>query len=157
MCCATTRMLLESAKRAFLSKGVARLAKRGDRGKLTNIEQHKDKQPQPQPRPIDYDPKKTTSCGGFLVRFLVLVGASRGRTGPFFRLPGRGGCLGGPSTKWGGPGRPAGVRLAERTTSFDIRHNPTFDCKPIVLCIRQYVAASRFGGDIACGWIWDRK
>jgi hypothetical protein len=40
VCCATTRMLLESAKRAFLSKGVARLAKRGDRGKLTNIEQH---------------------------------------------------------------------------------------------------------------------
>jgi hypothetical protein len=30
------------------------------------------------------------SGGGFLVRFLVLVGASRGRTGPFFRLPGRG-------------------------------------------------------------------
>jgi hypothetical protein len=46
--------------------------------------------------------------GVFLVRILVLVGASRGRTGPFFRLPGRGGCLGGTtSTKWGGPGRPA--------------------------------------------------
>jgi hypothetical protein len=36
-----------------------------------------------------------------LVRILVLVGASRGRTGPFFRLPGRGGCLGGAPTKWG--------------------------------------------------------
>jgi hypothetical protein len=39
--------------------------------------------------------------GGFLVRILVLVGAPRGRTGPFFR-PGRGGHLGGPATKWGG-------------------------------------------------------
>ena len=52
--------------------------------------------------------------GGFLVRFLVLVGASRGRTGPFFRLPGRGGCLGGPPTKWGGRGRPAGHMAAPR-------------------------------------------
>jgi hypothetical protein len=33
---------------------------------------------------------------------------SRGRTGPFFRLPGRGGCLGGPSTKWGGLGEARG-------------------------------------------------
>jgi hypothetical protein len=36
------------------------------------------------------------------------VGAARGRSGPFFRLPGRGGHLGGPATKWGGRGRPAG-------------------------------------------------
>jgi hypothetical protein len=28
--------------------------------------------------------------------------------GCFFRLPGRGGHLGGPATKWGGRGRPAG-------------------------------------------------
>jgi hypothetical protein len=35
------------------------------------------------------------------------LGAALGR---FFRLPGRGGggCLGGPSTTWGGRGRPAG-------------------------------------------------
>ena len=64
-------MLLESAKRAFLSKGVARLAKRGDRGKLTNIEQHKDKQPQP--RPIEYDPKKTTSCASFYSYHITLA------------------------------------------------------------------------------------
>jgi hypothetical protein len=51
---------------------------------------------------------KRVESGVFLVRFLVLVGASRGRTGPFLRLPGRGGCLGGPPTKWGGRGRPAG-------------------------------------------------
>ena len=70
VCCATTRMLLESAKRAFLSKGVARLAKRGDRGKLTNIEQHKDKQPQP--RPIEYDPKKTTSCASFYSYHIII-------------------------------------------------------------------------------------
>jgi hypothetical protein len=52
-----------------------------------------------------------TPRGGFLVRILVLVGAApsaRGRTGPFFRLPGRGGHLGGPATKWGGRWRPAG-------------------------------------------------
>jgi hypothetical protein len=34
--------------------------------------------------------------------------ACRGRTGLFFRLTGRGGHLGGPATKWGGRGRPAG-------------------------------------------------
>jgi hypothetical protein len=44
----------------------------------------------------------------FLVRILVLVGVSRGSTEPFFRVPGRGGPLGGPATKWGGRGRPAG-------------------------------------------------
>ena len=46
--------------------------------------------------------------GGFLVRILVLVGVSRGSAEPFFRVPGRGGHLGGPATKWGGRGRPAG-------------------------------------------------
>jgi hypothetical protein len=49
-----------------------------------------------------------TRVGGFLVRILVLVGAPRARTGPFFCLPGRGGHLGGPATKWGGRWRPAG-------------------------------------------------
>jgi hypothetical protein len=50
--------------------------------------------------------------GGFLVRILVLVGAPRSRTGPFFRLPGRGGApLGGPATKWAGwPGEARGSR-----------------------------------------------
>jgi hypothetical protein len=46
------------------------------------------------------------SCN--LVRLRDLVGAPRGRIGLFFRLPGRGGHLGGPATKWGGRGRPAG-------------------------------------------------
>jgi hypothetical protein len=36
------------------------------------------------------------------------MGAPRGRTGLFFCLPGRGEHLGGPATKWGGRGRPAG-------------------------------------------------
>jgi hypothetical protein len=45
--------------------------------------------------------------GRNLVRLRDLVGAPRGRTGLFFRLPGRGGHLGGPATKWGGRGRPA--------------------------------------------------
>jgi hypothetical protein len=44
-----------------------------------------------------------------LVRLRDLVGAPRGRTGLFSRLPGRGGHLGGPATKWGGGrGSPAG-------------------------------------------------
>jgi hypothetical protein len=43
-----------------------------------------------------------------LVRLRDLVGAPRGRIGLFFRVPGRGGHLGGPATKWGGRGRPAG-------------------------------------------------
>ena len=47
-------------------------------------------------------------CGGFLVRILVLVGVSRGSAEPFFRVPGRGGHLGVPATKWAGRGRPAG-------------------------------------------------
>ena len=42
--------------------------------------------------------------GRFLSRLCDLVGAPRGRPGPFFRLPGRGGHMGGPATKWGGPG-----------------------------------------------------
>ena len=46
--------------------------------------------------------------GVFLVRILVLVGVSRGSAEPFFRVPGRGGHLVGPATKWGGRGRPAG-------------------------------------------------
>jgi hypothetical protein len=37
--------------------------------------------------------------GRFLIRLCDLVGAPRGRSGPFFRLPGRGGHLGGPATK----------------------------------------------------------
>jgi hypothetical protein len=59
--------------------------------------------------------------GGFLVRILVLVGAPRGRTGPFVRLPGRGGHLGGPATShqvgWSGEasgsrgGAPGGAAL----------------------------------------------
>jgi hypothetical protein len=43
----------------------------------------------------------TEPDGGFLVRILVLVGAPRGRTGPFFCLPGRGGHLGGTSHQVG--------------------------------------------------------
>jgi hypothetical protein len=46
--------------------------------------------------------------GRYLVRLCDLVGAPRGRPGPFFRLTGRGGHLGGLTTKWGGRGRPAG-------------------------------------------------
>jgi hypothetical protein len=46
--------------------------------------------------------------GRYLVRLCDLVGAPRGRPGPFFRFTGRGGHLGGPTTKWGGRGRPAG-------------------------------------------------
>jgi hypothetical protein len=56
------------------------------------------------PRP----PQNTPAHGRNLVRLRDLVGAPRGRTGLFFCLPGRGGHLGGPPTKWGGPGRPAG-------------------------------------------------
>jgi hypothetical protein len=54
----------------------------------------------------------TWRAGRFLIRLCDLVGAPRGRSGPYFRLPGRGGHLGGPATKWGGRGRPAGHRLA---------------------------------------------
>jgi hypothetical protein len=46
--------------------------------------------------------------GRFLIRPCDLVGAPMGRTGLFFCLPGRGGHLGGPTTKWGGRGRPSG-------------------------------------------------
>jgi hypothetical protein len=46
--------------------------------------------------------------GRYLVRLCDLVWAPSGRNGLFCRLPGRGGCLGGPTTKWGGQGRPAG-------------------------------------------------
>jgi hypothetical protein len=43
--------------------------------------------------------------GRFLIGLCDLVGAPRGRTGLFSRLPGRGGYLvGGPATKWGGRG-----------------------------------------------------
>jgi hypothetical protein len=46
--------------------------------------------------------------GRFLIRPCDLVGAPRGRFGPFFCLPGRGGHLVGPATKWCGRERPAG-------------------------------------------------
>jgi hypothetical protein len=46
--------------------------------------------------------------GRFLIRLCDLVWAPSGLNGQFCRLPGRGGCLGGPATKWGGRGRPAG-------------------------------------------------
>jgi hypothetical protein len=36
----------------------------------------------------------------------------RGSTEPFFRVPGRGGHMGGPATKWGGRGRPAAGHAA---------------------------------------------
>jgi hypothetical protein len=49
-----------------------------------------------------------TVDGRFLVRLCDLVGAPGGHPGPFFCLPGRGGHLGGPATKWGGRGSPAG-------------------------------------------------
>jgi hypothetical protein len=46
-------------------------------------------------------------CGRFLIRPCNLVGAPRGRTGLFFRLPGRGGHLGGISHQvgWSGEAR----------------------------------------------------
>jgi hypothetical protein len=54
-------------------------------------------------------PMARRHCGRNLVRLRDLVEAPRGRTGLFFRLPGRGGHLGGAATKWGGRGRaPAG-------------------------------------------------
>jgi hypothetical protein len=46
--------------------------------------------------------------GRFLIRLCDLVGAPRGRSVPFFCFPSRGGHMGGPTTKWGGRGRPAG-------------------------------------------------
>jgi hypothetical protein len=54
--------------------------------------------------------------GRFLIRLCDLVGAPRGRFGPFFCLPGRGGHLGGPATKWGGRERPAGHAAVPRAT-----------------------------------------
>jgi hypothetical protein len=48
------------------------------------------------------------TLGRFLIRLCNLVGEPRGRPGPFFRLPGRGGHLGEPATKLGGRGRPVG-------------------------------------------------
>jgi hypothetical protein len=50
--------------------------------------------------------------GRFLIRLCDLMRASSGRNGLICRLPGRGWCLGRPSTKWGGPGRPAGHTAA---------------------------------------------
>ena len=52
-----------------------------------------------------------------------MVWAPIGRNGLFCRLPGRGGCLGGPTTKWGGQGRPAGhtaVPSAARRVRFPL-------------------------------------
>jgi hypothetical protein len=46
--------------------------------------------------------------GSRIGAFLVLVWAPSARNGPFFSLPGRGGCLGEQTTKWGARGRPAG-------------------------------------------------
>jgi hypothetical protein len=55
-------------------------------------------------------PEEPTSqdIGRFRIRLCDLVGASRGRTGLFFCLPGRGWHLWEPATKWGGRGRPVG-------------------------------------------------
>ena len=50
--------------------------------------------------------------GRFLIRLCDLVRAPSGRNGLISRLPGRGGCLGGTSNKWGGQGRPAGHTVA---------------------------------------------
>jgi hypothetical protein len=52
--------------------------------------------------------------GRFLIRLCDLVGELRGRPGPFFRLPGRGGHVGEPATKWGGRGRPVGHAATRR-------------------------------------------
>ena len=49
-----------------------------------------------------------TVDGRFLVRLCDLVGAPRGHLWQFFCFPGRVGHMGGPPTKWGGRGRPAG-------------------------------------------------
>ena len=46
--------------------------------------------------------------GRFLIGLCDLVGAPRGHLWQFFCFPGRVGHMGGPSTKWGGRGRPAG-------------------------------------------------
>jgi hypothetical protein len=50
--------------------------------------------------------------GRFMVMLCDLVRASSGRNELISHLPGRGGCLGGPSNKWGGQGRPAGHTAA---------------------------------------------
>jgi hypothetical protein len=66
--------------------------------------------PAPAPAPTARSRSSSPQGGGFLVRALVLVGAPRGRTGPFFSslAAGRGGHLGGAATKWGGRGGAAG-------------------------------------------------
>jgi hypothetical protein len=56
----------------------------------------------------DQRPGSARRDGRNLVRLRDLVGAPRSWTGLFSRLPGRGGHLGEPATKWGGRGRPAG-------------------------------------------------
>jgi hypothetical protein len=78
--------------------------------------------------------------GRFLIRLCDLVRASSGRNGLICRLPGRGGCLGGPSTKWGGPGRPAG-HTAVRSGGARVRFP-----WPAVAHVRLGWATSRLSG-----------
>jgi hypothetical protein len=82
-------------------------------------------------------------AGRFLIRLCDLVRASSGRNGLIFRLPGRGGCLGGPSTTWGGPGRPAG-HTAARSGGARVRFP-----WPAVAHVRVGWATSR----LSCGTI----
>jgi hypothetical protein len=60
-------------------------------------------------------PVVLTRGGRYLVRPCDLVWACGGRNGLFCRLPGRGGCLGGPTTKWGGQGGERGPRDTRRS------------------------------------------
>jgi hypothetical protein len=60
------------------------------------------------PAPRYRGASNSAPIGRYLVRLCDLMWAPSGRNGLFCRLPGRGGCLGGATTKWGGQGRPAG-------------------------------------------------
>jgi hypothetical protein len=89
---------------------------------------------------------KPSQRGRFLIRPCDLVRASRGRNGLICRLPGRGGCLGRPSTKWGGPGRPAG-HTAARCGGARVRFP-----WPVVAHVRfGWATSCRSGGTILRG------
>ena len=66
--------------------------------------------------------------------------APSGRNGLISRLPGRGGCLGGTSSKWGGQGRPAG-HTAARSGGARVRFP-----WPAVAHVRFGWATSRLSG-----------
>jgi hypothetical protein len=62
----------------------------------------------------DDDETDEFKFGLFLIRLCDLVRASSGRNGLICRPPGRGGCLGGPSTMWGGRVVRGGPRVTPR-------------------------------------------